>query len=277
MNADRTGHLPADTSFADVQLRIRDSYTNPNVGKILQVVLKDGPRVFKIATIFEIVDPSTRLFHHYYLRLDHIEKKKNGWFAKPESSVRLESEEVVHLHAFLHSLADGKLAGRTGNLHIIGSEDYEKLAGVVAMLDRLPAHDRLELATAILSRFQGPGPDLDQLIRAFANTDRDVLATIAAASRIVEYEAACETLDTLVEADSTREPELQRHLQEHPWMFGSEYSELLDRRTWTRDDRLDFMLRRTADGYLEIIEIKTPGSRPPLSPRPSARQLLPVK
>ena len=41
-------------------------------------------------------------------------------------------------------------------------------------------------------------------------------------------------------------------------MFGSEYSELLDRRTWTRDDKQDFMLRRTVDGYLEIIEIKTP-------------------
>ncbi len=41
-------------------------------------------------------------------------------------------------------------------------------------------------------------------------------------------------------------------------MFGSEYSELLDRRRWTRDEQQDFMLRRTADGYLEMIEIKTP-------------------
>ena len=41
-------------------------------------------------------------------------------------------------------------------------------------------------------------------------------------------------------------------------LFGSEYSELINKRSWTRDDRLDFMLRRTVDGYLEIIEIKTP-------------------
>jgi hypothetical protein len=45
-------------------------------------------------------------------------------------------------------------------------------------------------------------------------------------------------------------------------MFGSEYSELLDRRNWTRDDKLDFMLRRTSDNYLEIVEIKTPFSDP---------------
>jgi len=47
-------------------------------------------------------------------------------------------------------------------------------------------------------------------------------------------------------------------------MFGSEYSELLDRRRWTRDDQQDFMLRRTGDGYLEVIEIKTPLSGKPL-------------
>jgi len=48
------------------------------------------------------------------------------------------------------------------------------------------------------------------------------------------------------------------HLEENPWVFGSEYSELLDRRTWSRDENLDFMLRRTVDRYLEIVEIKTP-------------------
>src|SRR5690606_20496594 len=42
-----------------------------------------------------------------------------------------------------------------------------------------------------------------------------------------------------------------------PWMFGSEYSELLSRRNWTRDERVDYMLRRTADNYLEVVEIKT--------------------
>ena len=66
----------------------------------------------------------------------------------------------------------------------------------------------------------------------------------------------------MVEKDGVSEHEIQRHLKRHPWLFGSEYSELLDRRNWTRDDSLDFMLRRSADGYLEIIEIKTPFKEP---------------
>jgi hypothetical protein len=40
-------------------------------------------------------------------------------------------------------------------------------------------------------------------------------------------------------------------------MFGSEYSELLLRRTWTRDDERDYVLGRTVDDHLEIVEIKT--------------------
>ncbi len=47
-------------------------------------------------------------------------------------------------------------------------------------------------------------------------------------------------------------------------MFGSEYSELLDRRRITRDEQADFLLRRTTDGYIELIEIKTPLRGQPL-------------
>src|SRR6266480_2133626 len=53
------------------------------------------------------------------------------------------------------------------------------------------------------------------------------------------------------------EKDFQAFLTQHPWIFGSEYSELLDRRNWTRDEKNDFVVRRTTDGFIEIIEIKT--------------------
>lgn len=61
----------------------------------------------------------------------------------------------------------------------------------------------------------------------------------------------------MVSEPGTGEGSFQQHLKNNPWMFGSEYSELLSRRHWTRDDQLDYMLRRTVDNYLEIVEIKT--------------------
>jgi hypothetical protein len=75
---------------------------------------------------------------------------------------------------------------------------------------------------------------------------------------MVEYRQAYAELETLIQDTSTPEKKLQDRLTNNPWMFGSEYSELLPRRYWTRDDRLDYMLRRTVDDFLEIIEIKTP-------------------
>src|SRR6185312_5156421 len=75
--------------------------------------------------------------------------------------------------------------------------------------------------------------------------------------RFVQYKSALAELKRLVANPGTPEAEFQKHLAQHPWLFGSEYSELLTRRNWTRDQELDYMLRRTVDNYLEIVEIKT--------------------
>ncbi len=74
---------------------------------------------------------------------------------------------------------------------------------------------------------------------------------------MVHPASSCQTLQELIEGNSD-DRSFQAHLAEHPWIFGSEYSELEQRRKWTRDEQADFMLRRTADRYLGLIEIKTP-------------------
>ena len=196
----KTGNLPPETSFDDVQLKIREAYRNPNVRYVSQAVLKDGPIVFKIATVFEIVDPKTDQFHHHSLRIDHIDRRKDGWFAKPEKSVRLESQpvdEIERLNRFLTTLVEGRLSGKSGDLRIIDSTDYENLANVVEALGSLASHDKLELVKAILSRFDGPGPTLSEFVATFEASDPDVLRTISVASRLVECESACERLGNL--------------------------------------------------------------------------------
>lgn len=253
---ERTGHLPPETTFHEVQLRIRESYRNPNVGEISQVVLKEGPRTFRVATVFEILDPKTGELHHHHLRLDHIDRRKGGWFAKPERSFRCDADEITDLTMFLAALGEGKLKGRVGDLHIVDSGDYEQLASVLGSLDRLPSHDRIELTKALLTDFVGLGPSLEDIVSVLQGARPDLIATIGLAARLVQYETAIDTLEALVDDPGTKEQALQEHLKANPWMFGSEYSELLDRRSWTRDDDLDYMLRRTADGFLEIIEIK---------------------
>ena len=256
-----TPPLPPDASLEDVKVRIRECYRNPNVRSTTQVVLKDGPRVFRIATLFEIVDPKTGEFHHYSLKVDSIDRSKSGWFGNADRSVRIESgdpDEIDALRKFLNAALENRLPTTSGEIHIIGSADYAKLEKLVEALPNLAESDRLELLKTILGQLSGDASDVGEFVAAFGKATPATIAQIGIAARVVEHQRVYERLKTLVEDPSTPEAQLQRFLGEHPWAFGSEYSQLVDRRTWTRDDRLDFMLRRTVDNYLEIIEIKTP-------------------
>lgn len=253
--------LPSDVSLDDVKVKIRESYRNPQVGTILQADLKTGPRTFRIATLLEILDSKTGLFHHYSLKIDSIDRSsKAGWVPKPNRSIRLEGEgpnEIEHLSRFLRAIDEGKLANRTGELHVIGSADYAKVEHLLAVLPNLSSSDKLAVIRTVLSQLEGKPSVVEEFVAAFRGGNAQTIRNIAVAARVVAYQTACDELQRLVGADGTSEEELQQHLKRNPWMFGSEYSELLDRRTWTRDDKLDFMLRRTVDGYIEIIEIKT--------------------
>ncbi len=258
--------LPPNTSLEDVILKIKETYSNPSVGKTFQVVLKDGPRTFKIATLLEIKDSNTNQFHHYSLKIDSINRNKASWFAKPEKSIHLdgnENNEIEKLFTFLKAVLEGNISTEVGDLHIINTEQYIGLGNVLEWLPKLASTDKLELAKTIFSHLENSASDISQFVTVFQNSDKDIINHISIASRIVQFKEAHKKLQTLIDnTANVSESMIQKHLEENPWCFGSEYSELIDRRTWARDDKLDFMLRRTADNYLEIIEIKTPLKEP---------------
>lgn len=259
------GFLSPEISLDELKVRIRKSYKNPNVGKIHQVVLKDGARILRLATLLEIINPKTGSLHHYSLKIDSIDRRKSGWFYKPEKSVRLDGgspDEIENLYKFLGSILEGSLATQIGDLHIIGSEDYDKLKKLIDVLPKLASSDKIELLKAILPHIDVEKSCIEDFVKAFQNTSADTVLYLGVASKIIEFRKANKYLTDLVEDAASSENDIQKHLEENPWMFGSEYSELLDRRAWTRDDRLDFMLRRTVDNFLEVVEIKTPFKEP---------------
>lgn len=253
--------LPVDATLDDLKVRIREAYSNANVGNISQVVLKDGPQSFRIATLIEIINPTTKEFHHHSLKIDQIARKKTqGWFTKPERSVRIEGDspdEIDRLYTFLHALKQGTLSDQRGELHLIRSDDYRQLESLLNALPNLAASDKIQLIRTVCEQLEQTASSVADFVAAFEESSPEALKHIATAARFVEYRDAYKKLEELVGKPSTLEKDFQKHLNQNPWMFGSEYSELLSRRTWTRDDNLDYMLRRTIDGYLEIVEIKT--------------------
>ncbi|MAY03192.1 MAG: hypothetical protein CMQ38_09495 [Gammaproteobacteria bacterium] len=259
------GQLPAEYTLEDVKIRITKSYKNPSVRTITQAVLKEGPRAFKIATLMEVINPQTNEFHHNNLKIDHVDKKKAGWFYEADKSVRLEGkepDEIEKLYLFLHAVYEKSLEDSSGEIHLITSADYAKLENVLAAISNITESDKLQLVGNLLSQLDENKSNLEMFIKAFQESKSETLKYIATASRLVDYSQALDKLRELVENPVTTERQFQDHLEEHPWMFGSEYSELLPRKTWTRDDRLDYMLRKTVDDYLEIVEIKTAFTEP---------------
>lgn len=257
--------LPPESNLEDVKVRISKSITNPNVGKIEQIVLKEGPRAFRLATLFEIVNPESGELHHYSLRIDSIDRKKSGWFYKPEKSVSLEGrdpDEIERLFSFLQAHIEGKLGDSTGDLHIIKTQEYQKLERLVDLIPNLASPDMVELIKLIIPRIKDVKSHLPKFLEAFEGSDPQTVEHISVAARFVGHKKAFDKLKELVDAGNTGETQFQNFLETNAWMFGSEYSELLDRRIWTRDDEQDFMLRRTSDNYLEIIEIKTAFTEP---------------
>ncbi len=253
--------LPPTNTVEDVLVKINQSIRNPNVGQVVQAVLKDGRRILRTATVFEIINPKTKEFHHYSLRIDSIDRLKDGWFSKPKKSVCLEGEdpdEVESLYSFLTMHVEGRLKNKTGEQHIISSDQYAKLEQLIEVLPNMTDSDKIELVKQIFPLIDGAALNAQDFVAALGNSDAVTVSNLAIAARVVEYKKAYEYFEKLVNDDSTSENDLQKHLEVNPWMFGSEYSKLEDRRNWTRDSNLDFMLRRTVDGYLEIVEIKKP-------------------
>jgi hypothetical protein len=255
-----SGTLPAENTIDDVKIRIQESYKNPNVRRVTQAVLKEGPRAYKIASLMEIVNPKTDEFHHYSLKIDHIDKTKAGWFYKPERSVRLEGnepDEIERLLNFLVAAYKDEFGNASGEMHLISSDDFAKLENLVKAIPNIADTDKIHLVGTLISQLDESSSSITSFVKAFEESGSDTIQHIATASRFIEYSKSLDKLRELVSDPNTAETDFQQHLGINPWMFGSEYSELLPRKTWTRDDRLDYMLRKTVDDYLEIVEIKT--------------------
>ncbi len=257
--------FPPGLSVEDIKIKIRQTYRNPNIGKTHQVVLKDGPKAYRIATIFEIMKPSTKELHHLSLKIDSFDKTKKEWRGKPEKSVAVDGDdpdEITILYEFLSARLSESYPESSGDFQLVSYSQYKLLESLSDLLPQLPGAERLELTKRLIGSLQASDFDTKEFIGAFQQATPEAVKNIGVAARYVQYKAAYQELERLVTASDPSETKYQNHLKLNPWMFGSEYSEILDRRRWARDDNLDFMLRRTADNYLEIIEIKTPAAMP---------------
>jgi hypothetical protein len=241
-----------------LQRREFEAQDKPNIESDVKWILKNGPKAYKVAIYRTIRDQNTGEPHHHTLTIETLRRNKlrNEWIIDEKNTITLDDDGEDEIGKLLKGMANAP--------QIIGQGEY-------IVID-LKNHDDNRL-TQILDAISTSGRKVDLLAEVLSWADDDVRVaagliklaaenptrskSLAAGLNYGRYRQALNDLKILVEADHL-EGVYQKFLQENFWMFGSEYSELLPNRTLVKGNILDFPLRRTVDGYLDIIEIKRP-------------------
>ncbi|MFK5599785.1 Shedu anti-phage system protein SduA domain-containing protein [Methylobacterium sp. HMF5984] len=242
-------------SPSEIQVHVPNRLTKPGAPTAKSIALKSGPRVFKTATLFDIPDTKRGGVHHDNLKIETQIRENGGWGPPVDGrSISLEREEIDRLTDFLGARRDGVIPSDRGRYLMLPAG--AKAEFLLEQVGALETPDKTD-ALALLLRHASEKPQMLRDLIERLSTDGDYLEKTVASINLAVYERVVKKLEYLIDT-STREQDFQSLLEEHPWLFGSGYSELLPRRCFVRDQQKDFVTRRTTDGRIEVIEIKTP-------------------
>ncbi len=268
---------PADAPLAAVLVHREkiEQATAPDIKIKDYAVLKDGPQAYKVAIHWVIVDRNTKEFHHDKVRIETYYRRRAGWKQNEEFSITLghdvpnfdekststlgeeATDELQKLTEFLRAIHDERLPDAQGEYLVlpVGNEAAND-ASLRRLLEVVSDAGKAAVVAEALETAKGD-PDVLRAVAERAATDPEASKEVAAVLDLASFKTELQRLDELIESNAL-EGAFQQLLARNPWMFGSEYSRRLDERTITVGQQQDFMLRRTVDGYLEIVEIQRP-------------------
>jgi hypothetical protein len=230
--------MPEDPIITALKVRCGSEYDLPGLLACETVVVKEGPRAYKSASILTFGDDSTSEVSKRELRAQTWHRAEGGGydFEKADNAWHCEDDEIERLTALLLGLAR-----ESGNYSLIAADS--PLIGMAMLLEQgyVDGHDLAELTSIIAG-----SPDL---IQALAGTD---LSTLLEVQR---HQDGLARLRAVVEDPSSTEPDIQRVLQEEWWVFGGRFVSPAVRRNILVLDQFDIPLIR-ADGALHVVEIK---------------------
>jgi hypothetical protein len=251
---------PQKETVLTIRTTTLDTERFPDLENVQSVVLKDGPRVQKTGTYWAIRSRNTGSPKPPQLAIKTYLKRKDGSVVKDKShSVTLtgaEDDEIQKLLDFLLLVHGGSEVKSSKDCVIRVPEGTVNAELLQELAQHLTAPEQGKVLADVLER-AARDRGLFQVVLDRAARDPQLFAEAVAALNLARYKSALDEMKRLIQTNA-REPKFQQLLEDNPWMFGSEYSERLDGRKLTRDEQQDFLLVRTTDGYVELVEIKTP-------------------
>jgi hypothetical protein len=241
-----------------VQARGFPQSDQPDLDGVKKAILQQGTYVTKVVTCWDIRSRHTGEYKFSNLVLATLRRTKGrGWEFETHRSITLgddkNTEAIKKLAIFLKSLPQIEA---TEDVIVFSAKNFDSRK----FKDALQAISGTGRSAAVLSEVLSWISEDNGALENLARLSSDDLLrsrSLVAAINYGRYHKALSQLRYMVDQDLP-EREYQKFLEEHYWIFGSEYSELLDKRNLVVGQQLDFPLRRTVDGYLDVIEIKTP-------------------
>lgn len=248
---------------AIVRRHLVDVLAKPNQRFVDSIIIHRSKQQSIEATHMEIMDRHTGFVHHHGVKIEATKRlpksQGGGWPVEASDSVWINddgNDAIGMLRDFL-SVVKGELPEEQGSYLIVPLKgDSVDQATIRRLIDAASTSGKSQALVQAVEAVSGD-PEAFEQIAELASAHPDASKVAAAALNLARYTNALDELARLLQTNA-KESEFQALLTKNAWIFGSEYSELLARRVWVRDQQKDFMLRRAADDYLEIIEIKTP-------------------
>lgn len=229
----------------------------PNLPQVNSIRLSEGPRAIREVVHYPIYSENTGEFkgHQFTFRSRH--KAGGAWKTEPAKSFTLSGDdEIFSVIRFVTAACDGTIPNLAGKSVLLPTPHGTDAAVIQRALGQLSQDGKAHLLFDLLGQLLH-SPKIAESLAEQASLHPQRFAGAAAAINLARYKQSYQELLRLID-ESAREQDFQNLLSRNPWMFGSEYSELLGRREFTRGAKQDFVLRRTTDGFMELIEIKTP-------------------
>jgi len=230
---------------------------NPGLSQVNSIVLHEGPRARREVVHLPIHSSNTGEFKQHKITFRTLHNKTGQWETDPRKSFTLESEEEIrNAICFINAACDGSIPNVSGKSVLLTAPRGMDTTHIVEVVKSLSHEGKAGMLLELLHQ-AAQTPDLLKNLMAQAEANPAAFSEAAATLNLARFRQSYNELRKLIES-SSREADCQRLLTQHPWMFGSEYSEIIDNRVLARGSQQDFVLRRTTDGFIEIVEIKTP-------------------
>lgn len=205
--------------------------------------IKLGPRVYKSASLSTYGDESTGEARHQQLTVASYRREEHGpgfEFTNPKSKWYCEGEEITRLKDLL-------------NRNFPETGQYVPAGGgspVSTVIEELEGGGVDRGLVAKLARALATMPESAEVL-----ADLDEAALLASVIDRVRQRAVVKRLREAVNDPSTNETQLQKLVQNEPWLFGGRYVRAAKRRTFVAGEQLDIPLIRS-DGSMHVVELK---------------------